>query len=331
MTEFVKAKLAYKTELGKMYIGDSEKVLNNLPLSRLRGKVQLILTSPPFPLNRKKRYGNLNGDEYIDWLKRIAILCKDYLTPNGSVALELGNAWEPGKPTMSTLPLKALLGFLETSKMNLCQEFICYNPARLPTPAQWVTVERIRVKDAFTRVWWMSPSERPKGDNRKVLTQYSKSMQELFRRGTYNPGRRPSEHLIGKKSFLKDNQGAIPPNVIIPPLTEMIPFDLLAIANTSARDPYQTYCKIHNIIPHPARMQAKLAEFFIRLATDEEDLVMDPFAGSNTTGSMCETLRRKWIGIELDAGYASASQARFRIVGGIPKPHVVNTKILHSI
>ena len=146
---------------------------------------------------------------------------------------------------MSTLPLKALLGFLEAGDLNLCQEFVCFNPARLPTPAQWVNVERIRVKDAFTRVWWMSPGERPKADNRKVLTKYSKSMQDLLRRGTYNSGHRPSGHNIGTKSFLSNNGGAIPPNVLVPAeeVEDLRLFEVLPIANTRATDDYQEYCR----------------------------------------------------------------------------------------
>jgi hypothetical protein len=202
----------YKTGKGKMYLGDAEELLQKYPLTRFKGKVQLILTSPPFPLNRKKKYGNLTGHEYLQWLKQIAPICREYLTQDGSIVLELGNVWEQGSPTMSTLPLRALLAFLQAGELHLCQEFICYNPARLPTPAQWVTIERIRVKDAFTRAWWMAPDERPKANNRKVLSRYSRSMEDLLRKGTYNPGKRPSEHHIGQSSFLADNGGAIPSN-----------------------------------------------------------------------------------------------------------------------
>ncbi len=214
---------------------------------------------------------------------------------------------------MSTLPIRALLAFLQAAKLNLCQEFICYNPARLPSPAQWVTIERIRVKDAFTRVWWMSPTERPKANNRNILTKYSKSMEELLKKGTYNSGRRPSEYTVGEKSFLVNNGGAIPPNVVIPTsddgrdVTELLP-----LANTMSNDAYQKYCSQLGIPSHPARMQEGLAEFFIRFLTDKGDLVVDPFAGSNTMGSVAQTLRRRWLSIELDSEYISSSQVRVR-------------------
>lgn len=310
-------KPGYTTKWGMMYQGDCEKILKYYPITRRKGKVQLILTSPPFPLNRKKKYGNYTGKEYLNWLKNLAPLFCDYLSPNGSIVLELGNAWEEGNPVMSVLPLKALMAFLKAAKLNLCQEFICYNPARLPTPAQWVTVERIRVKDAFTRLWWMSPVKRPKADNRNVLTLYSKSMQDLLRKGTYNSGPRPSGHHIGKKSFLSDNGGAITPNLIIPTPTEENLIEVLPIANTRASDSYQVYCRQQNVSPHPARMQSELAEFFIRFLTEENDIVLDPFAGSNTTGFAAEKLRRRWLAIELNKGYVQTSEVRF-------KPDILN-------
>jgi len=219
---------------------------------------------------------------------------------------------------MSTLPLEALLAFREKAGLHLCQEFICFNPARLPSPAQWVNVKRVRVKDAFTRVWWMSPNENPKADNKRVLTRYSESMQHLLRRGTYNAGRRPSEHHIGERSFLTDNGGAIPPNVLIPPAELMLPelLEVLSIANTRTNDPYQLYCRKNGIQPHPARMPQRLVEFFVDFLTDPGDRVLDPFAGSNTTGFVAEQRRRKWTAVEANPQYARASAARFE---GDPK------------
>ena len=305
----------FQTNHGIMYVGDAEQLLSDNLLDPYKGQVQLILTSPPFPLNRKKRYGNHSGEEYLEWLERMAPLLASYLVPDGSIVIELGNVWEPGRPTMSTLPMRALLAFQESAGLYLCQEFVCYNPARLPSPAQWVTVERIRVKDAFTRAWWLSPSERPKASNSKILKEYSDSMKKLLEKGTYNAGPRPSEHHIGEDSFLKNNGGAIPPNVLVPsPWDELeLVANLMPLANTSSSDAYQEYCRQNGITPHPARMQERLAEFFVRFLTDEGDLVMDPFAGSNTTGAVAERLNRNWLSIEIKEDYARDSQVRFPV------------------
>ena len=181
MLRKLKSKVLYKTEYGKYYAGRCEDVLKSKALT---GKVQLLLTSPPFPLNNKKKYGNSNGEEYLNWFTGLAEMFAKVLTPNGSIVIELGNAWEANRPVQSLLTLQSLMSFVSNEKadLRLCQEFICYNPARLPSPAQWVTIERVRAIDSFTHVWWMANSDNPKADNRNILRPYSKSMKKLLER-----------------------------------------------------------------------------------------------------------------------------------------------------
>ena len=301
---------AYKTARGRLYCGKIEAFLDSRHAKRVRRQVQLVFTSPPFPLTKKKRYGNLQGDAYVDWFADLAPKLRELLTTDGSIVVEIGNVWEPGRPVMSTVVPRALLEFLNKAELKLCQEFIWYNPARLPSPIQWVNVERIRVKDAFSRVWWMSAVDRPKADNRKVLRAYSDSMKKLLRTGKYNSGLRPSEHRIGKESFKKTNDGAIPPSVIGGDAAEGLG-NLLKATNTRSVEQYQLFCRDSNLGSHPARMPTELAEFFIKFLTDERDLVLDPFAGSNTTGQTAEALRRRWISVEARWDYAIASLGRF--------------------
>jgi hypothetical protein len=302
--------LAYETRRGRMYSGTIESFLASSQARKYMGKVQLIFTSPPFPLNHKKKYGNRQGQDYIDWLASLAPKLTDLLTKDGSLVLEIGNSWEPGRPVMSTLALRALLAFLDEGKLNLCQEFICHNPARLPSPIQWVNIERCRVKDSYTHVWWMSPSDRPKADNRQVLQEYSESMKRLLKRKSYNSGKRPSGYGIGQHSFLTEHRGAIPSSVMYDVQ------NLLVYANTRASDGYIEYCRANGLELHPARMQSELARFFIQFLTTTGDYVLDPFAGSNTTGAMAETLERRWAAVEANLGYAKSSIGRFEEVVG---------------
>lgn len=292
------ANIAYQTDVGVFFQGMAEEVLASPPADAHRQAVDLIFTSPPFPLNRKKRYGNLQGQEYIEWLASFAPLFRRFLKPEGSIVVEVGNSWEPGRPVMSTLALRALIAFLDEGNFYLCQQFIYHNPAKLPSPAQWVNVERIRVKDAYTHLWWMSTTDRPKANNRRVLVEYSDSMKRLLKTKKYNPGTRPSEHHIGETSFLRDNKGAIPSNVIITP-------------NTRASTDYLNHCRANELKPHPARMPMEVAEFFIKFLTDPDDLVLDPFAGSNTTGAAAEKLGRRWVAIETESSYIEGSKGRF--------------------
>jgi len=291
-------RVAYQTKQGVMIQARAEEALQSRPLQDYYGKVHLIFTSPPFPLNRKKRYGNLESAEYRHWLAGFAPTFRRLLRRDGSIVVEMGNAWEPGLPVMSTLALETLLDFLKSGPFHLCQQFVSYNKARLPSPIQWVNVERIRVKDAHTHVWWMSPSARPKANNRRVLLEYSDSMLKLLASKKYNAGKRPSEYDIGEKSFLRDNRGAIPSSV-------------LPIANTRASDPYLRYCRLHHLSIHPSRMPRELAEFFIKFLTIPGDLVLDPFAGSNVTGAVAEGLDRKWVSIEPEKEYVIGSLGRF--------------------
>lgn len=311
----IKPEVAFRTSAGVSFHGHAEDVLRSSLARKYRGKIDLIFTSPPFPLNRKKKYDNLQGVAYTNWLKSFAPIFKQFLKPTGSIVMEVGNSWEPGKPVMSTLALESLLAFLKAGQFNLCQQFVWHNPARLPSPAQWVTVERIRVKDSYTHLWWMSPSERPKADNRRILVEYSDSMQHLLKTKSYNAGRRPSEHHIGEKSFLKNNGGAIPASVIKLEHGESneldAPASVISMSNTLASSKYQTFCRQFEIEPHPARMPLGLAEFFIKFLTEPEDLVLDPFGGSNTTGAAAELLGRRWVTIEPTLEYIKGSVGRF--------------------
>lgn len=311
--------LLYSTDYGKYYIGRCEDTMLKLGLE---GKVQLILTSPPFPLNNKKKYGNLNGEEYLSWFVSLAELFSKMLTPDGSIVIEMGNAWEKDRPVQSLLHLQCLLSFVNNDKagLRLCQEFVCYNPARLPSPAQWVTINRIRAIDSFTHVWWMSNSDYPKADNRRILRPYSKSMKKLLKTGKYNAGKRPSEHVIGETSFLKNNKGSISHNVIemenIDETKELrLPYSMFSISNTKSNEFFIKTCKERGIVPHPARMPLEMASLFIEFLTDENDIVLDPFGGSNTTGYCAEKAKRKWVSIDTELKYGEQSKIRFEEMG----------------
>lgn len=309
--------ILYETKLGKYYTGNAEDVLTS-DLTELKNKVQLILTSPPFPLNKKKSYGNLQGEEYKNWFINFADIFSNLLTDDGSIVIELGNSWEPGRPIQSLLHLESLLGFVNNRKANLklCQEFVCYNPSRLPSPAHWVTINRIRTIDSFTHIWWMSKSDYPKANNKKVLRPYSKSMKLLLKKQKYNKGVRPSEHNISEKGFLKNNKGSIMHNLI--ELEQIdddrdlrLPKNVFSISNTKSNDFFSRKCREKDIRPHPARMPLELANFFIEFLTDPGDIVLDPFAGSNTTGFCAEKLSRSWISIEVKEEYGEQSIVRF--------------------
>jgi len=89
---------------------------------------------------------------------------------------------------------------------------------------------------------------------------------------------------------------------------------LLELANTESNSAYLRRCKEAGLKPHPARFPEGFPRFFINFLTDEDDVVLDPFAGSNTTGYVAEILKRRWIAIELTETYLQGSLYRFEEV-----------------
>lgn len=309
--------VAYEKNNGFYLIGDSAKLLSSEDFKKLKGKINLIITSPPYPLNNKKSYGNLQGDEYLKWFVSLAPLFSELLADDGSIVIEIGNAWEGGRPVQSLLHLEALMGFVKhpDANLRLIQQFVCYNPSRLPSPAQWVTVNRIRTVDSFTHVWWIAKSDFPKADNTRTLRPYSKSMKSLLKSGKYNAGKRPSEHTISEKSFLSDHGGSIAHNFFeLDPLEDSREVRLpnsFSFANSASNDFYHMQCKERGIELHPARMPVGLPNFFINFLTDENDIVLDPFGGSNTTGFSAALNNRRWIAIDAQDKYVEQSMVRF--------------------
>jgi site-specific DNA-methyltransferase (cytosine-N4-specific) len=287
----------YRTSLGKAYCADCSQLMQTIPDE----SIDLVITSPPFALRRKKSYGNVSAEEYLDWFWPYAQEISRVLKRRGSFVLDIGGSWNKGQPTRSLYHFELLLRLCGPRGLfKLAQEFYWYNPAKMPAPAQWVTVERIRVKDAVNPIWWLSKSNRPRASNRRVLKPYTKSMENLLSRG-YNCGLRPSGHNVSG-NWGRRQTGAIPPNIII-------------AANTASGDPYISGCKEHKIGVHPARFVGAVPAFFIKFLTRLGGTVLDPFSGSNVVGEVAERLGRKWISIEINKEYVVGSAFRFSGIG----------------
>ena len=290
---YKRSSLFHKTRLGKIYHGDSLHILHEILAPR---SVDLIVTSPPFGLTSPKAYGNKTGQEYLKWFQQFAIGFRRVLKPTGSLVIDIGSAWKKGEPTKSLYHFDLLLMLCRDFGFHLAQEHYWWNPSKLPTPVEWVNVQRCRVKDAVNCIWWLSNTPNPKASNYNILLPYSKAMKKLLEKG-YSRNLRPSGHDISKK-FQRNNGGAVPPN-------------LIALANTESNGGYQKFCRKWKLPVHPARFPSGIPEYFIKFLTEPGDLVVDPFGGSCVTGEVAETLGRKWICVELIKEYLEGAMGRF--------------------
>ena len=288
--------LSYATEYGKCLCGDSLEILDKFE----DNSIDLLITSPPFALQRQKEYGNQAQNEYVDWFLQFASVARHKLKDAGSMVIDLGGSYCKGRPVRSLYQYRLLIKMCDDLQFNLAEEFFWYNPSKLPSPIEWVNKRKIRAKDSVNTNWWFSKTDYPKADVKKVLNPYSKAMKKLLSsEGTYYiPNtNRPSGHRMSDK-FNIDNGGAIPSN-------------LLQISNTESNGHYLSFCKKLGIKGHPARFPIALPGFYIDFLTDEGDLVVDIFSGSNTTGLAAEQRKRRWITIELNQEYMATSVLRF--------------------
>lgn len=298
---------AYRTKYGAMCHGDALHYLRALPDE----SIDLVLTSPPFALVRKKQYGNTNADEYVLWFFKFAVEVQRVLKSTGSFVIDIGGSWLSGAPVRSTYHYQLLIELTRPGFFHLAQDFFWYSPSKLPSPAEWVTVRKVRVKDAINPIWWLSKTPYPKAGNQRVRVDYSDAMKDLLRNG-YTAKKRPSGHEISTK-FGNDRGGAIPSN-------------LLVVSNTSSNDYYQRRCREANLDAHPARFPPDIPLFFVEMLTDPDDIVLDIFAGSNVTGWVCEHVHRNWLAFELDESYVKGSEFRFESACPPPPTGVVGSR-----
>ena len=321
VTDLMDGEKAYASKLGAAYHGDSAELLTQLPDE----SIDLIVTSPPFALQHEKAYGNEDQDNYNDWFMEFIPEVRRVLAPHGSLVIEIGGAFKRGWPERSTYQFDLLTRLVDEDEgqLHLAQDFYWFNPAKLPSPIEWVNVRKIRVTDAVTHIWWLSKDINkdaatkegeqpiPEANNQRVLTEYSDSQKQLIETGEYNDGERPSDYNIDSESFANENDGAIPKN-------------LIEASNTASNTHYLEMCREFEYDPHPARFPRQIPEFFIDFLTPnppyndwdrgslDRPLVLDIFAGSNLTGQIAEDKGRHWLAFEQDPEYLEASQFRFQ-------------------
>jgi site-specific DNA-methyltransferase (cytosine-N4-specific) len=298
----------YVTKYGAAYVGDALHLLKLIP----NNSIDLVITSPPFPLQRIKNYGRpAEESRFVEWILPFTSEVYRVLKENGSFVIDLGGVYKKGRPVRSLYNYRLLIELCDKQGWRLAEEFFWFNPSKLPSPIEWVNKRKIRVKDAVNTIWWLSKTDFPKADVDKILIKYSERMKALLklRERFYRPKERPSGHEISNKFMLLDEtKGAIPPN-------------LLVIPNTDSSSLFMKACRIVGANVNPARFPEELPAFFIKFLTEPNDVVLDIFAGSNATGSAAEKLKRYWIAIEKEKEFTISSA--FRFINKLEKDRIV--------
>lgn len=290
----------FETENGQALWAEAESASAIIQHER----IQSIITSPPYPIKKGREYGTYQTEQWLDWIVSLCEQWKPLLKPDGSLILNLGECFVPNAPVISLYQERMLLRLHQELGFNLAQRFTWYNPCKPPS-TNWTTVRKIRVVNRTEQVYWLTPGQNPKARPTALKHPYSTYHLNELKRGISRNKKRPSGHGTSTNGFARNNGGALPDN-------------LLKFAHTAGGDHYINDCKRHGLKVHPARMPAQLAEFLIKLTTDENDLVADFFGGSGTTGAACEKLNRRWLVVEKSLNYLCGASLRDEFYPPIP-------------
>ncbi len=252
-----------------LYLGDCRDVLQNIP----DNSVDLIFTSPPYADQRKKTYGGIPPNEYVDWFLPIAKQLLRVLKPTGSFILNIKERVVNGE--RSTYVMELILAMRKQGWL-WTEEYIwhkknCY-------PGKWPN----RFRDAWERLLHFTKEKKFNMYQEEVMVPMGDWAKTRLKNLSETDKKRDESKVgsgFGKKivNWL-DRDKAYPTNV-------------LHLA---------TECSNKN---HSAAFPEGLPEWFIRLFTREGDTVLDPFMGSGTTNIVANRMRRNSIGIEIVPEY----------------------------
>lgn len=282
MTTEEKAKL----EIDQIIRGDCLAVLKTFP----DNSFNLIFTSPPYADNRKSTYKGIPIDHYVEWFLPISHELKRVLNPKGSFILNIKERAINGERQTYVLELIIAMkkqGWLWTEEY-IWDKKNCY-------PGKWPN----RFRDAWERCLHFTKQKHfkmfqnsvmvPMGDwAEKRLAKLSDRdrIRDVSRVGS-GFGKNVS-HWLGKKY--------------------VYPTNVLHLG---------TECSNRG---HSASFPVSLPMWFIKLFTEEEDLILDPFVGAGTTALACIKLNRHYVGIELMEKYYDLALAAIERVNNGHKP-----------
>jgi site-specific DNA-methyltransferase (cytosine-N4-specific) len=292
--------VAYSTDLGVALWSLSSDVY-----SALKGDepITLCLTSPPYPLRNSRAYGNVDAAQYTDFILENLAPIVDNLRPGGSVCLNISNdIFETGRPSRSLYLEKLIIAINEELGLELMDRLCWHNPSKPPSPTQWMAKTRQQLKSNFEPIYWFTnDAQLCRSNNRRVLQPHTERMKRFIQSGGEQTSRTGSDGAYAVKpgSYIKPTEGAVPGNI-------------LRYSHTcKSQLNYKHQARESGLPAHGAPYPLALAKFLIEFLTERNDLVVDPFGGSNTTGVGAEELGRRWMVTDCMYEYALGSGGRF--------------------
>lgn len=296
------AVLGFSTGLGIAIIADCHQFF-----SGFKENIDLVFTSPPYPLAIQRNYGNVSESEYVDWLCRTIEPVIHLLHDGASICLNVGNDIFLSKsPARSLYRERLVLALSDRFGLHKMDELIWHNPNKAPTPIQWASLQRVQLNSGYEPVYWFTNNpQKVKSNNQAVLMPHTEQHKKLIANGGNQTHRVSGDGSHVKKVGAYQNQtaGKIPRNVL------SIPHD------ARSNKPWFDKLKEMGLPQHGALFPLALAEFFVRFLTKENDLVVDPFSGGFTTSLAAEKLNRRWVGTEQILEYVQGAKLRFAMKG----------------
>lgn len=290
--------LGFSTRLGLAVIADCRDFF-----SRIDTPINLILTSPPYPLSNPRAYGNVKEAEYVEWLCETLAPAIRLMAPGASLCLNVGN-----DVFLSGMPARSL--YQERLVLALCDRFGLYKMDGLvwasnkaPGPIQWASKRRVQLNTGYEMVYWFTndPSK-VQSNNQRVLEPHTEKHLAFVRRGGVKKRTSQSDGAYRKLpgAYSHETAGRIPTNV------------LYRARSREDRDmEYRTYCEQEGLVRHGASMPVSLAKTLVKFLTNVGDLIADPMAGRCKTGQAAEALSRRWLCTDIMADHILGAKAQF--------------------
>ncbi len=295
----------YETAEGQVFLSDAVTAAGALT----DDSVNLVFSSSPYPILNGRGYGTFTEAEIVELLVKCAHEWKRALTPDGSLVLNLKDCWLPkaqtGGAVRSLYQEKLLIALSEDVGLHFADRLYYKNPSHLPDNP-WITIKKVRLNNDVENLFWFGKSPNPYANNQNVLVDAAPSTVAAY----LSKAKRAQKLKVGPSghnNLFEDHMAAVAAGQSL----KVIPRNLLEFSNADPKTLLTKRLKELGLPKHDATMPLKLAEFFIKFLTRENDLVYDGFFGSGTTGVAAQTLKRRFLGSDRSLAHLLGSALRF--------------------